>query len=685
MYSIYDEQVGLLKSGTIVDYDPVTDVMEVQLNTSQAVKGNKRISIPMPAAHALFYNNGLFIGTKPIIGTPVVVGQGSGNQYYFVSFKAENLPVLPDLKLNELLIRSNDTTKISLDTNSNISIGSDFNKIHIHTGNKDQPKTNLLSFNFENIFHFSEASRQISGLIKRDLRLNKNFDQDSKLTNDSYDPFYHIIGLDPTLATNDIITGASKNPPLVEQRELIYEFQYQSGVTNDHQESLQYNTSSKIPKTDFIYPNRRRSRADLLSLTLLEPNYLMETVKGTVVDIFGNILDLNRTPLPLGKEQSTLKPDKSNNKQDSFLKIKELERKSIAYHFELNARKEFNQKSTKTSSTLDLLNIDSNADNSRLRSRFFIDIDKEGQFKINVPASSEKGNIPLLTRYENRSTYDSEDNNNPNKLLYNEDNLDIYLDSFAANPVTIGEDFSLGEDKGSISLKDDDGEIGPIDRITNAHIKHGTAHHDILMTCWTSQSSDYIDFAAGTAATSLIDIDAFADIGDIASDSIKVSGTGTPDQGGPNAGGRSGSINLDGMLEFNIGANTIDRQSLWADLAGGSVINVGRDKNARSCALMTDGNVYMQIGSFGVSGDSRFDKEPSGAFGAVLDLRVLTSGGFTHMIRCDDSGITIMSPSNLNIHIKGDINLTSDSNINLECETLTVQGRMVLKEFGGSI
>ena len=47
------------------------------------------------------------------------------------------------------------------------------------------------------------------------------------------------------------------------------------------------------------------------------------------------------------------------------------------------------------------------ADYGRQRSRFFIDIDKEGQFKLNVPASSEKGNVPILTRYENYSTINS--------------------------------------------------------------------------------------------------------------------------------------------------------------------------------------------------------------------------------------------------------------------------------------
>ncbi len=684
MTDIFNEKVGLLKDGTIVSFDPATATMEVQLNTAPAVKGQRRITVTVPAPHALFHNNGLFIGTYPHVGTPVVVGQGSSNQYFFVSFKSENVSLVPDLKQGELLISSGDGDKITLDTSNVINIGSDVNNIHIDTGDKNRPKTNLISLNFENENHFTQAHREINGLIKRDLSPNTNYDQDTKLENDKYDKEYKIIGLDPTMTSNDVITGSTKNPPFVEHREIVYEFQYQSGITNDLSESTQYN-NIKPDNPTFTKLNRRKSRADTLSLTLLEPNYLIETTKGTVVDIFGNILDLNRVPLSVGKDQNTLRADKSSNKRDSYLKIRELERKSIAFHFEINARKDLSQKSSQNSSTLDLLDINSNADNSRLRSRFFIDVDKEGQFKINVPASSEKGNVPFLTRYENYSTFGTEDSGNPNKLIKRDDNLDIFLDSFAAPPVILGDSFSFSTDRGSISIKDDKGEAAPIDRITTNHIKHGTAHHDILNTCWVFRNRDFLDYQNGTTTNTTVDINSIPLLENIVSDTIIIDGAGLPDQGGPNAGGRSGSINLDGMLEWNIGANTIDRQSLWVDFAGGSVINLGKDRRSRSAMISADGDVYMQIGSFGITGDSRFIKDANGIFGSVLDLRILNAGGQTHMIRCDNNGITIMTHVNLAIHATQDIKISSDANVEIDCETLTVQGRMILKEFGGSI
>lgn len=666
--NIYDEEVGLLKRGTIIGYDSVKCTLKVQLNNAPAIKG-QNLPVDVPAPYSMYYNNGLFIGTYPDLGTPIVVGQGSGGEYLFVSYLAEDLPSVPLLTSGELLIRSNNSTKISLDINNRITIGSDINKIHANAN------SNLLTINFYNENHFTQAARRVDGIVKRDLSPNKYFDQNSKLENDDYDSKFKIIGMDPTVTPNDIITGSTKNPPLVERRELVYEFQYISNIEDDLTESNHYGTS-KSTTSDFNFPNRRESRADTLSLTLASPNYLMETIKGTVVDIFGNILDLNRSPLPIGQGQNTIRADKSTDKSQSFLLIKELERKSLAYHFEINARKDL----TGDNGQISLPDINSNADYAKNRSRFFLDIDKEGQFKLNVPASSEKGNIPLLTRYENYSTFGTEDNGNINKLIFRDDGLDIFQDSFAA-PATTPTDsgFNYAVERGSIQIKNGDADGAPVDRITDAHIKHGTAYHDILKTCYVHQVRDFINYQAGTSENITVDINAIPILEKIVSDTINISGDNA------NAGGRSGSLSFDGMMEINIGANTIDRQSLWADLAGGIVTNIGRDLQKKSAAINLNGDVFIQIGGFGVVGDSRFIKENNGNMGAVLDLRIFTDGGYTHMVRCDKNGITIMTPGNLAVHSKGNMKLSSDANIEIDCETLIVQQRMVSKVFGGSI
>ncbi len=663
---LFNEEVGLLRRGWIDHYDAETGTLFVKLNNAPITSNNP--SIPMPAPHIMFYNNGLFIGTLPVPNTPVVVGQGSGGQYYFVSLLAENLPVVPDLTLGELLIRASDTAKISLDVSDDILIGSNGNRIHINTD------SNFISTNFENNYNFTQATRQVDGVIKRDLALNTNYDQNSKLENDDYDPRFFVIAMDPSSSPTSVITGSNKNPPFVEQREMIYEFQYNSEITDDLNESTLY-SSTGTKNVTYQFPNRRTSRADTMSLTLASPNYLMEIIKGTVVDIFGNILDLNRNPLPVGQGQNTIRSDQGNDKVQSFIAIKQIERKSLAYHFELNARKDL----TGQNGQLALPDINSNADHARSRGRFFIDIDKEGQFKINVPASSETGNIPLLTRYENYSTFGPEDNNNPNKLIFRDDNLDIFQDSFAspqATPSTTGFDFA--SDMGSIQLKDGNADGAPIDRITGSHIKHGTAYHDILQTCYTLQNNDFINYQSGTVSPLTVDLSTIPELTNIVSNTIMTSGTNA------NAGGRSGAINFDGSIEMNIGANTVDRQSLWLDTAGGIVANIGRDLNMRSAAVNLNGDVYMQIGGFGVTGDLRFAKQFNGSYGAVLDLRVMNSGGMTHMFRCDNNGVTLLTPGNLSIHSVGDMRITSDHNITIECETLIMQERMHLKVFGGS-
>lgn len=665
-----NEEVGLLRRGSIFSYDKRKGTISVKLNNASTTSANTPVVVQAP--HSMFYNNGLFIGTLPQPGTPVVVGSGSGGEYYFVSFLSENIDNVPTLIDGELLIRSNDATKISLNSNNDINIGSDKNRIHINTS------LNYMSRNFYNDYKFTQAGRKVEGVIKRDLIRNTNYSQASKLESDNYEPEYYVIAMDPSTSPSSIISGSAKNPPFVEQRETTYEFQNISNITDDLNESASYSDSGGQAKT-YTYPNRRLGRADTLSLSLVAPNYLMETIKGTVVDIFGNILDLNRNPLPVGKDQNTIQPEKTADKVKSFLNIKALERKSLAYHFEINARKDLSGKDGK----LSLPNIFTNKNYARDRSRFFVDIDKEGQFKLNVPASSESGNIPLLTRYENYSTYGSEDGGNPNKLIALEGNRDIFQDSFASPAVapSSGGFLPINKDdrRGSISLKSSDGAAAsPIDRLTNQHINHGMAYHDIMQTCFLHQNNDFLNFQAGEVDPLTVDLSTIPPLKNIASASIITSGPSA------NGGGRSGSMNLDGSLELNIGANTVDRQSLWLDTAGGIVTNIGRDRNGRSIVAATGGDVYLQVGGFGITADTRFTDQQNGILQGVLDLRIMGSGGFCHMIRVDKYGVTILTPGALKIHSKKDMTLTSDKDIRIECNTLVLQERMHLKTFGGS-
>src|SRR5690606_18370037 len=119
-----------------------------------------------------------------------------------------------------------------------------------------------------------------------------------------------------------------------------------------------------------------------------------------------------------------------------------------------------------------------------------------------------------------------------------------------------------------------------------------------------------------------------------------------------NAGGRSGTITLDGMLSLAIGANTIDRQSMWLDCAGGIVSNVGRDINDISYAGRFDGDVLVQIGGATVGDDSRFSHLNNAYKPGVFDLRIAT-GGMMHILRFDESGLRIYTPGEIDMVSEG--------------------------------
>lgn len=613
--------ISKLRKATIISYDAKKGIITAQIDTASQTlpigkQNEKKVQVPF----AFYSIEGLFIGGKPKAGTPIIIGEGEGTNWYFVSFNVANVPQIPDLQDGQLLLQVNNNTRASLVDNL-IDLGS--KSINLHLNTSEKKSDNKLQSTFSNKLFFTEGSREITGIIKREIRIDDTPSQ-LKLTSEDYDNNLTPISLDPAFPSLNYSNNASKNPPLIEKRAMIYEFAYSSSVADDISESTIYNPSKpKAEQSKFNYPNRRQSKADTLSLSLVSPNFLMESVKGTVVDIFGNILDLNRKAIVgANLDNPDLSLNAKSDKDKAFNKLKAAERKSIAYHFELNARKDL----TGLDGAQKLPDIDSADDYARSRSRYFFDLDKEGQFKMNVPASSEAGNVPLHVRYENYSTFNSDDNGNPNKLIFNEDFQDVYLDSFAI---------------GDIDVKDDKGIVTPIDRITKEHIKHGMPFHSIAGSAKVFQSDVATSFLDYQTVFTPVDPSAIPSLSQIISPTIVTSGPNA------NAGGRSGSFHADGSLELSLGANTIDRQSLWADLAGGLVANIGRDKNFVSGAISLDGDLLVQIGGYGVTGDSRFQKLNNAFRAGALDIRVLHEGFTVTMFRIDKNGVTCMTPNTM--------------------------------------
>lgn len=663
---------GLLRLGTIVGYDPEFFSVQVYIGALKeynAIKQdyNNLVLAQVPVAH---YNTlkKIFVGGYPENGTPVILGQADGGQWYIVQVLAKDtaalntsLPNLPELESGSYLLQSN-SGFVKLTQDDGIIIGEHGNSLNLDT------KRDIVSNTFDSIYSFTEASRTIEGLIKRDTFPNEKYASYLRETALEYDDTLKTIGLDPVAKENWSNIGSSiRNPARTEKREVIYEFGRSFNILSDEQEFLSYKDSKNININDVL--NRRESRADALSLSLVSPNYLIETIKGTVVDIYGNILDINRSIIPFGQiDKLAIKKVKTNLQENDplgnvFDNIKTLERREIAFHFELNAKKSINS----------IPDVSKRLDYARERSRFFIDIDKEGTFKLNVPASSETGNIPLLTRYENYSTVNpNEKTKDPNDLVFNQDSKDILIESF------IG-------DNGVVEIIDElNGNASPIDRFSSEdspiYIKHGTAYHDISKTCSTFQDNSIVYERIKTTSLGSGRIE---DKVDIVSKKVKISGDDA------NGGGRSGSLNFDGSIEINIGANTIDRHSLWMDCQGAIIGNVGRDlRNNISAALNFDGEVLIQSGGTTPDDDTRFIDIDlnNGLKAGAIDLRVINQSGKVNIIRIDNEGVTVHSESRVVMYSHGDMMFRSAGTIRIDGEQVLINNRSVRRDPGiGSI
>lgn len=663
---------GLLRLGTIIGFDPEVLVVQVYIGAFREYNNirqdyNNIISAQLPVNYFAPIQRS-FAGGYPENGTPVILGQADGGQWYIVSILAKDpaalntsIPTLPEFEQGTYIIQNNNTF-IKLNKDDGISLGEENNKVSLDT------KRDIFSHTFDNNYIFTEASRTVEGLIRRDTFPKEKYAPNLRETSLDYDDNLKVIALDPIAKENwSNVGSAIRNPARAEKREVIYEFGRSFNVLNNEQEFSSYKDSKNISINNVL--NRREGRADALSLSLVYPNHLMETIKGSVVDIYGNLVDINRSVIPLGKIEKLSIQKAKNNLQEQdplgnvYENIKKLERREIAYHFELNAKKDL----------LGPPNVNSRVNYARDRSRFSLDIDKEGVIKLNVPASSETGNIPLLTRYENFSTVNpNEKTKDPNDLVFNQNSTDILIESF------IG-------DNGVVSIIDElNGNAAPIDRFSNennpTYIKHGTAYHNINKICSTFKDNSI--FYERVPTTNLAS-GRVRNKNDFANTQVKISGDDA------NGGGRSASLNFDGSLELNIGANTVDRHSLWLDLQGAIIGSVGRDKrNDVSAALHFDGEVLIQSGGTTPNNDSRFIDVNlnNGHKAGAVDIRVFNQSGKVQVIRIDNEGISIHSESRIVMYANADIMFRSLGTINIDGEQVIINGRKFRREIGlGSV
>lgn len=655
------------------------------------------------------YGNQYFILNKinnisPQLSSKILSGADIQQALFGSPSSSPKQAVFGDLLPGTFLLKSgNSNIKVSYE--KGVFIGNlGYGSINFDINESLGYRNNYTSIVSNQLFNIMNSGYSINGIILRDKSTNSTGDTNQYNDPRLYTKWYQKltqIGFDPTLIISERTQDTVKrNPALVEKRDVVYEFSDDMFIESDILEARKQNDTSSDGSGANTYINdpltsRRIRKDDCFSLSLISPNYLIEKTEGTAVDINGNILDLNRNILPVGD----IGLDTTISSGSGFSKLQELYRRSIAFHWELNARKDPTYASPEIGSGNTYAISGTPDPYKRDRSRFFFDLDKEGQFKLNVPCSSEIGNVGLMVRAENYTTI------NPFKKDSDSDyNYDYFVKKPEATVDILLDQYGLGV----TDVKGDD-KLKAKDRITSNIIKVGTVFHDISKTC--VYPVEYIDNNPTKGIKPQVDADNQFRTGilygpdyytidadqqqrdllrstspfSIITKEIIVDKNNVPSA---NAGGRSGTAIFDGMLNINIGANTVDKQSLWLDLQGGCVQRIGCDKNGISSATQTDGDFYLQIGgdpgfrdtAEGISPtdpDPRFDPTkpgnktivvPSANKTNTFEIRVIQGNGQYCRIIINNKGILIASPKTIELRSDEDILLNAVGSIRMSAE-----------------
>lgn len=694
--------------------------------------------VPIPHPSPNKGGSGVYIGIK--VGSQILLSMGAYKSYYPVailptmSYYSSDITSIqevdfddvgfPSIRTGEVILQGPTGSQIRLNNNSvldEVSITNEFDEGIKIGGGRDSFRCSIQTSSPIN-YVIAPYGIEASGIVRRDVKV-ENAEESfvDFLTGLESEQTLEEIGWDPSKQVSYLSGGMGestkgqtggkiyRNPAFVEKRNIIYEFGRDWNVGTFGEEKS-YLESSVPPIPDSEERSERRS--NVFGLSLHNPNELMENISGTAIDIFGNMIDINRRKLetPVG--------DNINN---LIANTFEQSRHTIAYHMEINARKGIRfdsskQLTNKPTQFIDISeSINSVANNARDRSRWFIDVDKEGLTKINIPATSETGNIPVLARYENSSTLDIGLDGNPSingrslddsrKLYRNEKNRDIFTEQFGPGGIIINGNSPDNRMSGKNTNWIDDGS-NKSQPLMKENIEAGTAFHDITQTAWAliknnlNKSADDVIFNGLTAAEEGLRAVSKEINANVPTDSSEIA---TRNDSGllnnqPNAGGRSVNMNLDGSLETSIGANTIDRVSWILDTAGALIWRLGRDRAGRSAIIHADGTIAMEVGGFdyiGESGDdevdTRFVGNGTGEREDVLklDKYQFRSGKVILKIRrakqdnsgpeeddtlliIDESGITIDTPGRLNLISGQDMSLISKSRIILDAPKVQV-------------
>jgi len=668
--------------------------------------------VPIPHPFCNRGGSGIFTGIK--IGTVLALSMSSYKTYVPVAVLPINayydiddasIPeadfndlAFPTLRSGDIAIQGQTGALIRVNSDNHIEeiiIQNEFGEGKIIGGGNDNFRCAINTFSPTN-YIIGPHGVSATGIVRRDVKIENteesfvdflyDLSSEQALEEVGWDPEKHVSYVSSSNETKDNEGGKIyRNPAFIENRKVIYEFgrDWNVGRFDEEKDRLE---SISVSVSDSN--NRTERRNNVLGLSLCSPNELIETIHGTSVDFFGNIIDINRKKIdpPEGEDAFELLKNTMENI-----------RHSLAYHMEINTRKGWRY----TNKGLELFtdpqeSIDKTYNNSRDRSRWFIDVDKEGLTKVNIPASSETGNVPTISRYETSSVLNIEDNGNPategrniketRGVYRNDKKIDIFTEQVGPGGIKFNgaPDNRMG---GKKSTWTNDGTKKLLPDMEKT-VQAGTAFHNIIQAA-NSLIKNNIEKQASDVFFN--GIDSNKEGKQAVSSSVNTS------LNNPNAGGRSLHINLDGSLETSIGANTVDRVSWILDTAGALVCRLGRDKAGRSAIIQADGTVALEVGGFDFIGEDTDDTTDTRFVGAgkkreetlTLDPKQFRSGKVVIKVRrstadgsgpesddtvliIDETGITVDTPGRLNFISGQNMTFTSKSLITLDAPKVQV-------------
>lgn len=508
---------------------------------------------------------------------------------------------------------------------------------------------NSITYNSAQKYDFTDSSMTIEGAVKR---LQSNFVIGKTpmiidmLENPEADAFTVDICRDSTrkgaALTKD--RGPSKvvrNPPFAEKREVIYEFANSFLVRDVSTETkLVSQFSQTLTDLEGNIPLQRGYGATEINnfddarfatrtnTMRMDDNAIIERTQGTLVDIFGNLLDINYNKINM----PTIDSDGTTN---SVLNAHTRLNRSVAYHFQVNSRTE---QETGTG-------------------KFSLDIDKEGQFRINAPRSTSAGNISA-----------------PIQLIDSSDvvnRIDINTVSASATSITspVNSNLMVGTVFHDMTLTADRLIQNTIQSLNTIH-SHNTSSE--LMSNGGFPNTENTDSTPPDYTTTI----SVAPSAPAIASEIDIS----------DIGGRSGMLNLEGSLELSVGADVVDNKSIMLDTAGSMVSWHGIDSNGRSIIINTDGEVLLNVGDY-ITDDEGNNTFNAGSITIRVNLVDTKAAGYDqssskssdHIIQITPQGIVISSGNGCPIAIRSSGDMCLEAN-----GVMDIKGRSIILDSGGT-